>query len=101
MYQLDLASIRGALAARTRLATRPVIDKTVWLLGLVSALTDVSSEMVSAVLPAYLFVHLQLSPIQFGLIDGLYQGVAALARLVSGVAADRSDRKSTRLNSSH
>jgi MFS family permease len=92
VYQLDLATLRGALAARTRTVARPVIDKTVWLLGIVSALTDVSSEMVSSILPAYLFVHLQLSPIQFGLIDGLYQGVAAIARLLSGVAADRSRR---------
>ena len=36
-----------------------------------------------------LFVHLQLSPVQFGLIDGLYQGVTAVARLASGIVADR------------
>jgi MFS family permease len=45
--------------------------------------------MVSSILPAYLFVHLQLSPVQFGLVDGLYQGVTAIARLASGVVADR------------
>jgi MFS family permease len=92
VYPLDLASLRGAFAARTRTPTRPVVAGTVWLLGIVSALTDVSSEMVASILPAYLFVHLQLSPIQFGLIDGLYQGVTAVARLVSGIAADRTRR---------
>ena len=45
--------------------------------------------MVSSILPLYLFVHLQLSPVQFGLIDGLYQGVTAVARLASGIVADR------------
>jgi MFS family permease len=45
--------------------------------------------MVSSILPVYLFVHLQLSAVQFGVIDGLYQGVTALARLASGVIADR------------
>ena len=45
--------------------------------------------MVSSILPAYLFVHLQLSPVQFGLVDGLYQGVTAVARLGSGIVADR------------
>jgi MFS family permease len=45
--------------------------------------------MVSSILPVYLFVHLQLSAVQFGVIDGLYQGVTALARLASGVVADR------------
>jgi MFS family permease len=68
---------------------RPVIPRTVWLLGLVSCFTDISSEMVSSILPVYLFVHLQLSPVQFGLVDGLYQGVTAIARLASGIVADR------------
>ena len=45
--------------------------------------------MVSSILPLYLFVHLQLSAVQFGIIDGLYQGVTALARLLSGVVSDR------------
>jgi MFS family permease len=45
--------------------------------------------MVSSILPVYLFVHLQLSAVQFGVIDGLYQGVTALARLASGIVADR------------
>jgi MFS family permease len=45
--------------------------------------------MVSSILPVYLFVHLQLSAVQFGVIDGLYQGVTAVARLASGVIADR------------
>jgi MFS family permease len=48
--------------------------------------------MVSSILPVYLFVHLQLSPVQFGLVDGLYQGVTAVARLASGIVADRWQR---------
>jgi len=89
VYQLDVAALRGLFAARVRPGVRPVIVRTVWLLGAVSCFTDISSEMVSSILPAYLFLHLQLSPVQFGLIDGLYQGVTALARLASGMAADR------------
>jgi MFS family permease len=45
--------------------------------------------MISSILPVYLFVHLQLSAVQFGVIDGLYQGVTAVVRLASGVVADR------------
>ena len=45
--------------------------------------------MISSILPVYLFVHLQLSAVQFGVIDGLYQGVTAVARLASGIVADR------------
>jgi MFS family permease len=86
---LDVAGLRGLLAGRARAKTRPVIGPTVWLLGLVSCFTDISSEMVSSILPAYLFVHLQLTPIQYGLVDGLYQGVTAIARLGSGIIADK------------
>jgi MFS family permease len=89
VYPFDVPALRGLLAARTRATARPVIVRTVWLLGLVSCFTDISSEMISSMLPVYLFVHLQLSPVQFGLIDGLYQGVTAIARLASGIVADR------------
>lgn len=89
MYPLDIGALRGLLAGRTRASAPPVIARTVWLLGLVSCFTDVSSEMISSILPVYLFVHLQLSAVQFGVIDGLYQGVTAVARLASGVVADR------------
>jgi MFS family permease len=51
--------------------------------------TDISSEMVSTVLPIYLLLSLQLSPLQFGVVDGLYQGVAAVMAVGCGFAADR------------
>lgn len=89
MYPLDVAGLRGLLDRRSRASTRPPLSRTVWLLGLVSCFTDISSEMISSILPVYLFVHLQLSAVQFGVIDGLYQGVTAVARLASGVIADR------------
>jgi MFS family permease len=88
VYNLDVASLtRAADTQRTRRRLR--VAPTVWLLGFVSLLTDVSSEMVASILPVYLFIHLQLSPLEFGLVDGLYQGVTAIARLASGVIADR------------
>jgi MFS family permease len=89
VYSLDVAALRDLLAARRRATARPVVARTVWLLGLVSCFTDISAEMVSSILPVYLFVHLQLSAVQFGVIDGLYQGVTAFARLASGIVADR------------
>jgi MFS family permease len=68
------------------------ISRTVLLLGVVSMLTDISSEMVAAVLPLYLVYSLGFTPLQFGLVDGLYQGASALVRLASGFAADRRRR---------
>jgi MFS family permease len=67
----------------------PLVSRTVIMLGLTSLFTDISSEMVATILPLYLLFDLQLSPATFGVIDGLYQGAAALVRLFGGVAADR------------
>ena len=68
------------------------VGSTVILLGLVSMLTDISSEAVAAVLPLYLTAVLGLSPLAFGFVDGLYQGVSALVRILGGWLADRADR---------
>lgn len=75
--------------SRTVLATVP---RTVLVLGTVSLITDISSEMVTAVLPLYLVAELGLSPLGFGLLDGVYNGVSALVRLVGGHLADRGGR---------
>jgi MFS family permease len=62
------------------------------MLGVTSLLTDASSEMVSAVLPVYALYFLHLSPLSYGVIDGLQQGGASLVKLVAGWATDRSGR---------
>ncbi|MGW2088667.1 MFS transporter [Streptomyces sp. NPDC001880] len=65
------------------------VPGTVLALGTVSLVTDISSEMVTAVLPLYLVLGLGLSPLQFGFLDGLFNGAAAVVRLLGGYAADR------------
>ncbi|MFG2714751.1 MFS transporter, partial [Streptomyces goshikiensis] len=71
---------------------RAALAPTVLALGTVSLITDVSSEMVTAVLPLYLVAGLGLSPLGFGLLDGLYNGVSALVRLTGGHLGDRLGR---------
>ncbi|WP_051837323.1 MFS transporter [Streptomyces sp. NRRL F-2580] len=71
-----------------RLRARAV-GPAVLALGTVSLITDVSSEMVTAVLPLYLIAGLGLSPLGFGALDGLYNGVSALVQLTGGHLADR------------
>jgi MFS family permease len=80
---------RDVLKLRVGGTSRSRVSSTVILLGLTSLCTDISSEMVSTILPIYLVSFLHLSPLQFGVIDGLYQGVSALVRIVGGYAADR------------
>jgi MFS family permease len=65
------------------------VGPTVLALGTVSLITDVSSEMVTAVLPLYLVAGLGLTPLGFGLLDGVYNGFSAVVRLLGGHIADR------------
>ncbi len=70
----------------------PKVGGVVVLLGLTSLFTDLSAEMVAAVLPLFATVVLGLSPFAYGAIDGLYHGVTAVVRLAGGFAGDRTRR---------
>ncbi|HVI19702.1 MAG TPA: MFS transporter [Gaiellales bacterium] len=92
MYQVQdsvalLRARRRFVVARQ--AGRPFVARTVVLLGLTSLFTDISSEMVSAILPLWAISTLGLNPLQFGAINGIYQGGSAVVRIISGFAADR------------
>src|SRR5262249_55975859 len=82
---LEPASV--VIPPRWSAVSRPAV-----LLGLTSLLTDVSSESLTAVLPLYFMLELRMTPLQFGLLDGLYQGSSALVRIVAGVVADAGRR---------
>ncbi|MDX3093539.1 MFS transporter [Streptomyces sp. ME19-03-3] len=89
-----VADSRGGSGTGVRDASRPgprstAVAPTVLVLGTVSLITDVSSEMVTAALPLYLVAGLGLSPLGFGLLDGVYNGFSALVRLAGGHLADR------------
>ncbi|GGH94463.1 MFS transporter [Arthrobacter liuii] len=60
----------------------------IWL-GLVSMMTDISSESVAAVLPLYITGYLGLTTIAFGVIDGINQGASAIVRIGAGWVSDR------------
>ncbi len=91
MYQLDLlARIRSQKALGLQWPGRIDVTSTVWKLGLTSFFTDISSEMVSSILPLYFIAYLHFSPLEFGVLDGIYQGAAvALLSLAAGVFSDR------------
>nr|WP_307855792.1 MFS transporter [Kibdelosporangium banguiense] len=71
------------------------IGSNVVALGTVSLVTDISAEMVTAILPIYLVLGLHLSPAVYGLVDGLYTGATALLRIVGGYLADRVRKRKT------
>ncbi|WP_329376783.1 MFS transporter [Streptomyces sp. NBC_01351] len=90
MYLADRSAPAGAKTAPGPGPGRtPAVASTVFALGTVSLITDISSEMVTAVLPLYLIVGLGLSPLGFGALDGVYNGVSAFVQLTGGHLADR------------
>src|SRR5712691_10471360 len=68
------------------------VSRNVLNLGLTSLFTDISSEMISTILPLYLMFYLRLGPLEYGFVDGLYQGASAIVRVFGGYAADRWQR---------
>ncbi len=74
------------------LAVSPRIPVLVWVLGWVSLLTDISSEMILAVLPVYLGTVMGVSTATIGLIEGLAEATAAVVRVFSGAIGDRLGR---------
>src|SRR3954447_3769508 len=89
MYQVEAskALLKPRLWART--PARLKVPRNVVMLGFVSMLTDISSEMVATVLPRYLVSTLGASPLALGGIDGAYRAAAALVQVASGFASDR------------
>lgn len=64
-----------------------------WVLGIVSLLMDLSSEIYHALLPAFLTVTLGLPVAAMGALDGIAEGTANMAKLVSGRLSDRQKRR--------
>jgi MFS family permease len=69
------------------------LPRAVVTLGLVSLFTDLSSEMIIPLLPAFLTSQLGASATFFGLIEGAAETTAALLKLASGAWSDRMDRR--------
>jgi MFS family permease len=71
-------------------STRPHMPRNVWVLGFVSLLMDLSSEIYHALLPAFVTMVLGLPATALGAIDGLAEATANFAKLGSGRLSDRS-----------
>ncbi|MBB4679965.1 MFS transporter [Crossiella cryophila] len=82
-----LSIIRGAATGPAR--APGAVPSTVVGLGLVSLITDISAEMITAVLPLYLMYGVGVGFLHLGAIEGLYAGATAVLRLAGGYLADR------------
>lgn len=60
----------------------------VWILGFVSLLMDVSSEMIHSLLPLFMITTLGAGAFEVGLMEGLAESVALIVKVFSGVLSD-------------
>lgn len=75
---------------RQGLAAAP---RTVWALGFVSLFMDLSSEMIHSLLPVFLVSTLGASTALVGIIEGVSEATAAVAKVFSGWLSDRIGRR--------
>ena len=72
---------------------RPRLPRNVWVLGFVSLLMDLSSEIYHALLPAFITLVLGLPATALGAIDGIAEATANFAKLFSGRLSDQSRKR--------
>ncbi len=79
--------VKGAAASAKRL------PPGIWALGLVSLFMDVSSEMIHSLLPVFLVGTLGVGALTLGMIEGIAEASASIAKLFSGVWSDQLGRR--------
>ena len=67
--------------------------KNVIWLGVVSLLTDISSEMLFPIIPLFLTIVLKANMAVIGFIEGIAEGLSAFLKLVAGIVSDRFKHK--------
>src|SRR5262245_37499089 len=80
----DISEVRPGLSG---------LSRNVIVLGWVSLLTDMASEMLYPVMPLFVTGVLGASPAVLGLIDGVAEGGSSLLRWIAGAVSDRFRRR--------
>ncbi|MHA1517847.1 MAG: MFS transporter [Alphaproteobacteria bacterium] len=69
------------------------LPATVWALGFTSLFMDISSELIHGLLPLFLVVNLGASPVVLGVVEGIAEATAYIARVFSGWLSDKLQRR--------
>ncbi|MDD3627114.1 MAG: MFS transporter, partial [bacterium] len=85
-----MSKLQNGLQSRD--SSKPKLSKNIWLLGLVSLFTDLSSEMIYPLIPEFL-KSINASNILIGIIEGLAETTAALFRTVFGKLSDKMKKR--------
>ena len=64
------------------------LPSAIWVLGFVSMLMDISSEMIHSLLPLFMVGTLGASALVVGLVEGLAESTALIVKVFSGVLSD-------------
>ncbi|MGD7358445.1 MFS transporter, partial [Ralstonia pseudosolanacearum] len=65
----------------------------IWVLGGVSLLMDVASEMIHSLLPMFMVSALGASALTVGLVEGLAESTALIVKIFSGALSDYLGRR--------
>jgi len=65
----------------------------IFLLGIVSLVTDLSSEMVYPLVPLYLTISLGATPLIVGIIEGIAESLASVLKVFSGTISDKVNKR--------
>jgi MFS family permease len=69
------------------------IPKDIWVLGFVSMLADIASEMIHSLLPVFLVTIIGASAIAVGVIEGVAEATALIVKVFSGTVSDYLGRR--------
>jgi MFS family permease len=85
------ASDGGAMkpgTAQAASSAKRSVPRSIWTLGMVSLLMDISSEMIHALLPLFLTVVLAAPIAAVGWIEGFAEATASISKVFSGALSD-------------
>lgn len=77
----------------TKTPTVHKLPSGIWILGLVSMLMDISSEMIHSLLPLFMVTTLGIGVLAVGIIEGLAESTAMLVKVFSGALSDTLGRR--------
>ncbi len=64
------------------------IPRSIWALGLVSLFMDTSSELIHSLLPVFMVSTLGASMVSVGIVEGVAEATAMIAKIFSGTLSD-------------
>jgi len=69
------------------------VPQAVWVLGFVSLLMDISSEMIHSLLPVFMVTMLGASALTVGIVEGVAEATALIVKVFSGTLSDYLGRR--------